>query len=124
MSVLFVFDNNFLQSRSQEHRIEAYYIAYSGIEMAYSALIANSEAKLKELTRATAPVSQHTQTGLVIGDGKVDLVAKLATDPNFDGWVIITAKATLDKNGFSYTRSLLFDPSDPTNPSKRVWKDN
>lgn len=120
-SVLLLFNNNLKQAKLQEDNMEAYYLAYSGVEMAYAALLADSNEKLKELTRLTSPVASHVTNNVAVGGGEVDLIAVKSTDVGFEGWIKITSTATLTKNGQTYTRILYFDPADPT---KKVWSDN
>lgn len=120
-SVLFMFNSNLKQAKLQEDNMEAYYLAYSGVEMAYAALLADSNEKLKELTRLTSPVASHVTNNVAIGGGEVDLIAVKSTDVGFENWIKITSTATLSRNGQTYTRILYFDPADPT---KKVWSDN
>ncbi len=118
-SVLFLFNNNLVQAKSIENNMEVYYLAYSGVEMSYAALLANTNEKMKALTDKTVP--SFTTNGIVFGNGLIDTQAVLSTDTGFVDWIKITVTATLDKNGDTDTRIMYFDPNDPT---KKVWKDN
>ena len=118
-SVLFLFNNNLVQAKKIEDGMEVYYLAYSGVEMSYAALLANTNEKMKSLTDAT--VSSLTTNNIVFGNGKINTQAVLSTDTGFEDWIKITVVATLDKNGDTDTRIMYFDPNDPT---KKVWKDN
>lgn len=120
LSILFVFNNNLKMATAQEKDMEAYYLAYSGIEIGYAALLANDSAKLKELTRLTNPVSEHKQNGISIGNGTVDLTAKISNKVGFENWIEIIATATVTRNGVTYKRILYFDPN---NPENLVWTD-
>lgn len=120
-SILMVFNNNLKQAKQQEDSMEAYYLAYSGVEVAYAALLADGNEKLKELTRLTSPVASHVTNNVAIGGGEVDLIAVKSSDTGFVGWIKISSVATLTKNGQTYTRILYFDPADPT---KKVWSNN
>ena len=63
MTILSILASNTKQAQYQEDSMETYYLAYSGVQMAYSALLANSNAKMTELTRATNPLrSKGRQT--------------------------------------------------------------
>ena len=115
LSILFVFNNNFKMAKYQGDSMEAYYVAYSGVEIAYAALLSNSSAKLIELTRTLHPVSEHTENDLLIGNGTVDIIAKITQDTGFENWVKITAVATMNQTGAIYRRTMYFKPSDPTN---------
>lgn len=121
MTILSILASNTKQAQYQEDSMETYYLAYSGVQMAYSALLANSNAKMTELTRATNPVAEQRQTNILYGNGKITVVAKLSADTGYEGWILITAVATLNKNNLQYTRSMYFDPS---NPIDMVWKSN
>lgn len=119
-SLLYIFNTNLKQAKYQQDRIEAYYLAYSGAEMAYSALLTKkSDGRLK-LTDLT-PGNELTQRDISYGNGKIDISAKISKDENFDGWIKITATGTLNKNNLSYTRSLFFDPANPVN---KMWKND
>lgn len=118
-SILFLFNNNLVQAKKIENSMEAYYLAYSGVEMSYAALLANTNEKMKSLTDLT--VTSLTTNNISFGNGKINTQAVLSTDPGFEDWIKITVVATLDKNGDTDTRIMYFDPNDPT---KKVWKDN
>lgn len=118
-SILFLFDNNLIQAKKIEVNMEVYYLAYSGVEMSYAALLANTNEKMKELTDLT--VASLTTNSISFGNGEIDTQAVLSKDPGFVDWIKITATATLDSNGDTDTRIMYFDPNDPT---KKVWKDN
>lgn len=55
-SMSFVYQNNLKQTRQQEENMKAYYLALSGIELAYSALIQNTNTN-----PAADPVYYYTQ---------------------------------------------------------------
>ena len=120
-TVLSILASNTKQIRYQQDKMEAYYLAYSGVQMAYSALLANSNAKMTELTRTTNPVAEHRQTNISFGNGKITVVAKESTDTGYVGWIMITSTGTLDLNNVQYTRIMYFDPSNPVNI---VWKNS
>lgn len=120
-SVIFVFNSNLKQAKHQQDSLEAYYLAYSGVEMGYAALLANGNAKLLELTRATNPVAEHKEPSISYGNGTIEVVAKVTNDANFAGWIKVTGKGKLNKNGLEFTRSMYFDP---TNTIDIVWKSN
>lgn len=121
MTILSILASNTKQAQYQQDSMEAYYLAYSGVQMAYSALLANNNAKMNELTRTTNPVAEERQTGISYGNGKITVVAIESTDAGYEGWILITAVGTLDRNNMQYTRSMYFDPS---NPIDMVWKTN
>jgi len=118
-SVQTVFMANLRQAKVQEEDIEAYYLAYSGVEMAFSALIDNSFALMNNLKNGT--VASYTENNINLGDGEIDVVAVKTSDTGFTGWIKITATATVNATGNTYTRTMYFDPKDVT---KKVWKNN
>ena len=119
-SVLFVFNSNLRQAKHQQDSLEAYYLAYSGAEMAYTALlteVSSNKFKLNELNGG----NELAQSNIDFGNGKINISAKISDEENFDGWVEIKSTGILNKNNQSYTRSLFFDPENPIN---RVWRNN
>lgn len=119
-SILYIFNSNLKQAKHQQDSLEAYYLAYSGAEMAYTALLTkmpNGKLKLTDLTES----NELTESNIEYGNGKIDVSAKISKDENFDGWIVIKSIGTLNKNNQSYTRSLFFDPANPVN---KVWKNN
>lgn len=120
-TILSILASNTKQAQYQQDSIEAYYLAYSGVQMAYSALLANNNAKLTELTRDTNPVSEQRQTAIPYANGTITVVAKKSADTGYENWIIITAVATLTRNNLQYTRSMYFDPDNPINA---VWMTN
>ena len=120
-SIIAIFSNNLKQTKQRQNSMEAYYLAYSGAEMAFSALMQDEKAKLNELTRINSPLPQLQQNNIAFGNGVINILAKKTNETNFEGWIKITATATLTKNNQTYVRNLYFDP---LNPAEMVWSDN
>lgn len=116
-SIINLFSNNLKQAKYQQDSLQAYYLAYSGAELAFAALLDNSEVNLKKLVNKT--VSELKEENISFGKGKITVVSKLTNEENFDGWIEITSTGTLDKNNLSYKRTMLFDPK---NPVDIYWK--
>lgn len=114
-----VFVGNLNQAKSQEEDVETYYLAYSGAEMAYAALINNSFELMNRLKNNT--VSSYTENDIALGNGTIDVSAIKSTDSGFVDWIKITSIATMNDTGETYTRIMYFDPADV---SKKVWKNN
>jgi competence protein ComGC len=112
-SVLFVFNNNLKQTKHIQDQQEAYYLAYSGIEMGLSALLADDGENIDKLIREVNPEPSLTETDIDFGNGKITLVAVESTDTNFLGWIKLTATATLNRNGQTARQTLYFDPDNP-----------
>lgn len=128
-SILFIFNSNLKQAKHQQNLMEAYYLAYSGAEMAYYALLAvpdndlvgNSKNNLTRLKDGSKSGSEFKEEQISFGNGKIDILANVTTDEKFDGWIKVTSTGTLDKSNVSYTRILYINPD---NPVDKVWKDN
>lgn len=114
-SILYIFNTNLKQAKHQQDRMEAYYLAYSGAEIAYAALNENNTILANLVAN---PSAKEETKNIIFGNGKIDVVAMKTDETNFNGWIKITSTAVLNKNGVSYTRVLYFDPS---NPADKVW---
>lgn len=112
-SVLFVFNNNLKQTKYIQDQQEAYYLAYSGIEMGLSALLADNGENIDKLIRETNPEPDLTETDIDFGNGTITLVAIKSDNSNFSGWIKLTSTASLNRNGQTATRTLYFDPDNP-----------
>lgn len=116
-SVLFIFNTNLKQAKHQEYSLEAYYLAYSGVEMAFSAITENSNELLNQIINGAT----FTEDDIDFGRGKIDIVAAKTEETNFLDWIKISATGTLDSNNQSYTRSMYVNPS---NTNDFVWVNN
>lgn len=105
-SILSIFNNNLKQAKHQQDSLEAYYLAYSGIELTFAYLMEYDEKEV-------------TANNIEFGNGKINVVSKITDEEGFVGWVKITSVATLNKNGQKYTRIMYFDP---INPVDQVWR--
>ncbi|WP_312702230.1 hypothetical protein [Sedimentibacter sp.] len=116
-SILFIFNTNLKQAKGQQDSLEAYYLAYSGAEMAYSSLLTKTGSKYKyeEITKDGKTL---TENNIVYGNGKINVVAKKSNNDDFKDWIVITSTSTLDRNGVTYTRKLYFDPE---NHVDMIW---
>ncbi len=115
-SILFIFNTNLKQAKLQQDSLEAYYLAYSGVEMAYAALLSkkpNGDLKLKDLDS-----HELEQNDISYGNGTINILAKKSEHENFENWIEIKSTGTLSRNNLSYTRTLYFDPD---NPIDIVW---
>lgn len=115
-SILSLFSTNLKQAKQQQDSLQAYYLAYTGVELAYAALL-DDATKLKQITNDKKELVENI---VDFGDGKINVKSKLTTMANFDGWVEITSTGTLNKNNLLYKRTMLFDPA---NPVDTYWKD-
>lgn len=117
-SALTIFSSNLKQAKYQQDSVEAYYIAYSGVEMAFAALMADSKAKTNDLVASTDPNFKFSEDDIALGNGTVNIVASKSSDAGFEGWIKITASAVLTRNNQTYVRSMYFNPADP---NETVW---
>jgi hypothetical protein len=125
--VISVFNNNLLQTKNQEHHAEAYYLAYSGIEMAFSALIADENdlfnkiknGNITTLDSRTDPNTDKTDGHILFQTGYIDFIVTRSNETNYVGWIKIVSTGTLKSNNVSYMRTLYIDPSNQKNV---VWK--
>lgn len=110
-SIIFIFNSNLKQAKLQQDNLEAYYLAYSGAEMAYASLMTISAGKYKytEITDGRT----LEENDIEYGNGKISIVAKKSDDEDFEGWIEIKSTAVLNRNNLSYTRTLCFNPEDP-----------
>ncbi len=116
-SILFIFNNNLKQAKRQQDSLEAYYLAYSGVEMAYAALLSkkpNGDLKLKDLDS-----NELVENNINYGNGTINILAKKSERENFENWIEITSTGILSRNNLSYTRTLYFDPD---NPIDMIWE--
>lgn len=117
-SMAAIFSANLKQTKNQQDSLEAYYLSYSGALIAYEALLANNSAKLNQIRNNGSTLSTGPKS---MGRGSVSVIARMSTDPNFDGWIKITSTAILDRNGSRYVRNLYFDSA---NPLEILWTSN
>ncbi len=117
--VLSVSNQNLLESKHQESSTEAYYLAYSGIQMAFSALIEDSNDLMDEVVGGAV----FTQNDIDFGNGTVDVTVSLVNGSPvaYDGWVAISATGTLDSGNFSRSRVLYIDPQ---NQKNTAWRED
>ncbi len=100
-SVTFVFQNNLGQAHHQEESMKAYYLALSGIELGYSALIRNTNSdpngtpvyyfSLAFPSSSTAPKIQEVS----LQGGSVTITASRITHDGAE-WIEIAAEGKTD----------------------------
>jgi len=124
-AILLTFSANFNQINHQKNYAEAYYLAYSGVQMAFGALIADDDSGdpndlFNQFKNGT--ISQLTQDDITYGSGSIDILVTKINDANsnYNGWIMIESTATLSQNGYSLTRIFYVDPNDQKNTA---WKD-
>ncbi|MGI6571818.1 MAG: hypothetical protein ACOX27_12485 [Caldicoprobacterales bacterium] len=123
-SVMMLFSSNLRQAKHQERRVEAYYLAYSGIEMAVSALLQKDPQDRTLLDEfkwdptvnpniaddlADKPVLTDT---LDLGNGVVTITVRAVNNGNRREVRIDTVGA-LNDSGTSNELTLIFDAENP-----------
>lgn len=117
-SAMAIFSANLKQAKQQQDRLEAYYLSYSGIEMAFESLISDDMEKTKEILNAASADFALVTNDIAFGNGLIDIKAEKSKDPGVDGWIKITSTAELSKNHMVYIRSMYFNPD---NPNETFW---
>lgn len=119
--VLMLFQSTLTLAMRQNRNTEAYYLAYSGAELAYSALAADNNDLFNRIKAGT--VTSRSQT-ISADNGTIQVVATRVNSGssyygNYPLWIQVTATGTLTNGGISKTRTLLIDKDDPKNIA---WK--
>lgn len=116
--VVSLFENNLNLAKHQEHTVEAYYLAYSGIQMAFTALIADDNALFDQIKDGT--LASLNQNDIPFETGTIDIEVTRSTEANYPGWVKITATGTVTANNTSRTRVVYIDP---LNQKNTAWNE-
>ncbi len=76
MSIATIAQSNILQAKRQDDTLQAYYIARSGAELTYEALITSSPSLISDFTSAGNSSNNHTltQNNITIGSGTADII--------------------------------------------------
>lgn len=119
-SILFLMNTNLRQARHQEHIIEAYYLAYSGIEMGYAALIANGDELLTdfivEYNNNYSYIKE--ENSIIFGEGKINILIS-GYEEKDNLWISIKSTGILNQSGISTSMSMSFLAD---NKSIRKWE--
>lgn len=113
-----IFGNNLKQAKVQEHSVEAYYLAYSGVQMAFTALIADDNTLFDQIKDGT--VASLSENDVPFESGTIDITVTKSTETNYPGWIKITATGTVTENNISRTRTVYIDASNQKNV---VWQE-
>jgi len=128
-SVTMIFSNNLNQAKRQEYMAEAYYLAYSGIELAFSSLSApDADEDPNEYfnylsLHGSLPTGIYNPQTISHGRGTITIEVDRIddTDSVYNGWIRIESTGTLTSNGISRTRVIYIDPEDTRNT---FWGDD
>lgn len=113
--VLHLLNTNNQQIKLQEQKMEAYYLAYSGAELAKEALFKDNN----ELFNIIKDDKNFSKTNnLTLDNGEIEITAKQSTNENYPGWIEINSTSTLNDTDITYTRILYINPEDP---GEQVW---
>ncbi len=113
--VLHLLNTNNQQIKLQEQKMEAYYLAYSGAELAKEALFKNNNELFNKIR---ADKNKIYDEDLILDNGEIKIIAKQSTDENYPGWIEINSISTLNDTEITYTRILYINPEDP---GEQVW---
>lgn len=108
-----VYMNNLHQAKHQEFKVEAYYLAHSGIELAYAALMQLDDVNdpyscMLYQDYATNQVNNGVTTyepklhkkeelDYPFGEGKLDITLESVKDSNDIYWIEISSVSTMEK---------------------------
>ena len=126
-TVILVYGNNLRQARTQESYNEAYYLAYTGIQLAFARIDGSkenddgSEDLYENLIKDDFSNSDIKEAEINFGNGKIKIVLSQSDEEPYvedevkeDGkWIKITSTGTLDSNGLSVTKIMFFNAKDP-----------
>ncbi len=121
-SMVALFNNNLNQIVYQEDSMRAYYIARSGIELAYSALMTEGEDLLNTFKTGGTNAAQTLQIDggtMPLGEGNVAVSIARCVNPTgaSDIWVQIESVGTLSDPAISSRMRLRFNVD---NPEQRI----
>lgn len=118
-SVIYMNDTNRIQAKQQEHSMEAYYLAYSGIEMGYTALLADSSDLLYKFKKGD--ITKLNENKRIYGNGKIDIKIEKVNNGIYKDWIKITSIGYVQDLKVSKTRVLYINPD---NPAEVNWDNN
>ncbi len=113
--VLHLLNTNNQQIKLQEQKMEAYYLAYSGAELAKEALFKNNNELFNKIR---ADKNKIYDEDLILDNGQITIIAKQSNNENYPSWIEIKSTSTLNDTDITYTRVLYINPEDP---GEQVW---
>ena len=116
-SVIYLNTTNTRQVASQRESLHAYYLAYSGIEIGYAALMADSEQLLNKIIN-TSPHNLKENNIKYGKDNKDDISIDIKYTPD-DKTITIVSVGTHNNSNKSSTLTMFY-PVDF--PSLRTWR--
>ncbi len=112
---------NLRQAKYQESKLQAYYLALSGIDLATAALLQQGSGETNDtllyqvFVLGTREYIEDTE--LQLADGKVYLKVN-AFSKDGEKWIKVLSKGTLTSSNVSQTVTMSFPIN---NPSQKVW---
>lgn len=94
VAVLTMFTTNMATKKMQEDSIRAHYIAMSGVEVTFGALLQDNESLLNTYFKPNPNATPLTQE-IVFDGGSADIVVS-TFEANSERWILITSTATID----------------------------
>ncbi len=112
-----LFFSNIGMAHYQEDSMEVYYLAYSGVQMAFTALIADDNELFDGIK--DGDIAELTESDIIFENGTIDLYVTKSTEADYLGWIKIISTGKLNLNDVEQTRTVYIDPLDQKNV---VWK--
>lgn len=113
--VLHLLNTNNQQIKLQEQKMEAYYLAYSGAELAREALFKDNNELFNNIKSGRE--KEYTEN-LILDNGQITITAEQSNNENYPSWIEIKSTSTLNDTDITYTRILYINPEDP---GEQVW---
>ncbi len=113
--VLHLLNTNNQQIKLQEQKMEAYYLAYSGAELAKEALFKDNNELFNNIKDGR---NEFYDEELILDNGKINVRAEQSNNENYPSWIEIKSTSTLNDTDITYTRILYINPEDP---GEQVW---
>jgi hypothetical protein len=95
--------------------MEAYYLAYSGAELAKEALFKDNNELFNNIKDGR---NEFYDEELILDNGKINVRAEQSNNENYPSWIEIKSTSTLNDTDITYTRILYINPEDP---GEQVW---
>jgi len=96
VAVLTMFTTNMATEKMQEDSIRAHYIAMSGVDVTFGALLQNDESLLNSYFNKANNVTVTPLTDTIEFDGGTATIIVSTYVADDERWVLITSTATLD----------------------------
>ncbi len=117
--------NNLQQAKKQEENIRAYYLAYSGCEMAYAALLKEASGTWGEYVKKLGDKEQtltNADLGSLTDKDSIHIKVKKSTDAKLNNWVEISAEGKSHYETKYFGEKTVYLYVHPEKPERMVWR--